>query len=103
MATALSTLAPSKGEKKSTEPEGEHTCSPLFDDDARERLQSAVEHCNEITKRYGIRVQAVNIISAMPKDSALMTQLAAAAVAAAEAEKRELEARGAAKATLIAA
>jgi len=105
MATALSTLAPGKGagEKKAVEPEGEHTCSPLFDDGARERLQTAVEHCNEITKRYGIRVQAVNIISAMPKDGNLMTQLAAAAVAAAEAEKRELEARGAAKATLIAA
>merc|ERR1711935_451341 len=39
----------------------------------------------------------------MPKDQALMSQLAAAAVAAAEAGKREIEARGAAKALLLSA
>lgn len=102
MATAVSSLSPATLEgQEAKEPEGEHSCSPLFDEGARSRLKTAVEHCNEITMRYGIRVQAVNIISAMPKDAALMTQLAAAAVAAAEAEKRELEAHGSAKARLI--
>lgn len=108
MAAQLAAIRPAAGAAqgpaaKEAEPEAEHNCSPLFDADARNRLQTAVDHCNDVTLRYGIRVTSVNIISAMPKDNDLMTQLAAAAVAAAEAEKRELEARGAAKATLIAA
>merc|ERR1719265_183201 len=85
------------------EPEAEEHSGGLFDSEARAQLQSAVDHCNEVTMRYGVVVTSVNIISAMPKDDKLITQLAAAAVAAAEAEKREIEARGSAKATVLAA
>mmetsp|Transcript_76923 Transcript_76923/g.205596 ORF Transcript_76923/g.205596 Transcript_76923/m.205596 type:complete len:483 (+) Transcript_76923:52-1500(+) len=67
------------------------------------KLASAVEHCNEVTLRYGIRVSSVNIISAKPADSSLTAQLAAAAVASAAAEKAEIEAKGKAKALMISA
>merc|ERR1719326_2466454 len=73
------------------EPEAEAGCRGLFDDFARGRLQTAVDHCNEVTIRYGVIVTSVNIISAMPKDDQLIRQLAAAAVAAAEAERLEIE------------
>jgi regulator of protease activity HflC (stomatin/prohibitin superfamily) len=85
------------------EPEAEAGCRGLFDDEARKHLQTAVDHCNEVTIRYGVVVTSVNIISAMPKDDQLIRQLAAAAVAAAEAERLEIEASGKAKATTLAA
>mmetsp|Transcript_59491 Transcript_59491/g.134295 ORF Transcript_59491/g.134295 Transcript_59491/m.134295 type:complete len:474 (+) Transcript_59491:54-1475(+) len=81
------------------EPEGEDGVG-VFDSRA---LASSVEHCNEITLRYGVRVSSVNVISATPADPNLTTQLAAAAVAAAAAEKAEIEASGLAKAKLISA
>lgn len=102
VATHTSSLRPD-ADAGVPEPEAEHGAGALFNDGARARLQSAVDHCTEVTMRYGVTVQSVNIISAKPKDELLITQLAAAAVAGAEAEKREIEARGAAKATLIAA
>merc|ERR1719261_1129000 len=53
------------------EPEAEAGCRGLFDDEARKHLQTAVDHCNEVTIRYGVVVTSVNIISAMPKDDQL--------------------------------
>jgi len=70
----------------------------LFCPDA---LATSVEHCNQITLRYGVRVSSVNIITAQPADPNLTVQLAAAAVAAAAAEKAEIQAAGEAKAKLI--
>jgi regulator of protease activity HflC (stomatin/prohibitin superfamily) len=105
LSTAASTLRTAEEDLlPQAEPEAEvDHAGGLFDREARAQLQSAVDHCNEVTMRYGVVVSSVNIISAMPKDDKLITQLAAAAVAAAEAEKSEIEARGIAKATIVAA
>jgi len=70
----------------------------LFNDD---KLHDAVSHANEMTKRYGVGVLSINIISARPRSEDLMQSLAKGAVAAAEAQQLEITARGRAKAAII--
>jgi len=70
----------------------------LFNDD---KLSDAVTHANDMTKRYGVGVLSINIISAKPAHNELMQSLAKGAVAAAEAQQLEITARGRAKAAII--
>jgi regulator of protease activity HflC (stomatin/prohibitin superfamily) len=63
----------------------------LFDVD---KLQNSVQHANEMTERYGVRVMSINIISAQPADEALLQSLAKGAVAAAEKTQCVLKAQG---------
>ena len=70
----------------------------LFDID---RMKDSVAHANNVAMRYGVEIISINIISAKPADSKLMTQLAKGAVAAAEAQQLETTAKGNAKAIRI--
>ena len=70
----------------------------LFDP---ERMLTAVEHANAVTREYGVEIISINIISAKPSDPTLMTSLAQGAVAAAEALQLEISAQGRAKAAKI--
>jgi regulator of protease activity HflC (stomatin/prohibitin superfamily) len=72
----------------------------LFDMD---KLQNSVQHANEMTERYGVRVMSINIISAQPADVALLQSLAKGAVAAAEKTQCVLKAQGEADALKISA
>lgn len=72
--------------------------NPMFD---VFRMKSAVEHANIVTKKYGIEIMSINIISANPCDANLTRALASGAVAAAEALQAETTARGNAKAKMI--
>jgi len=72
--------------------------NPMFD---VFRMKSAVEHANTVTRKYGIEIMSINIISANPVDVNLTRALASGAVAAAEALQAETTARGKAKAMKI--
>lgn len=72
--------------------------NPMFD---VFRMKSAVEHANVVTRKYGIEIMSINIISANPVDQNLTRALASGAVAAAEALQAETTARGKAKALKI--
>ena len=72
--------------------------NPMFD---VFRMKSAVEHANTVTRKYGIEIMSINIISANPVDHNLTRALASGAVAAAEALQAETAARGKAKALKI--
>jgi regulator of protease activity HflC (stomatin/prohibitin superfamily) len=74
--------------------------NPLYD---TEKMMSAVEHSNRVTRTYGIEVMSINIISAAPVDASLTKSLAAGAVASAEALQAETAARGTANAIRISA
>jgi len=74
--------------------------NPLYD---TEKMMSAVEHANRVTRTYGVEVMSINIISAMPCDDALTKSLASGAVAAAMALQEETAARGTANAVRISA
>ena len=65
------------------------------------RMMTAVDHANQIARKYGVEVISINIISAKPSDPKLMTSLAQGAVAAAQAQQAETTAYGAAKAQYI--
>lgn len=65
------------------------------------RLGSAVAHANENSKRYGVEVIGINILSAVPQDQRLSEALAAGAVAQANAEQAEATAQGQMKALMI--
>lgn len=65
------------------------------------KLQSAVDHANNICNRYGVTIISINIISAVPVDKRLQEALAKGAVASAEAEQAEVAASGNARALLI--
>merc|ERR1712146_372509 len=67
------------------------------------KMNSAMAHANTITATYGIEIISINIISAVPSDSALTKSLASGAVAAAESLVAETAARGGAAALMIAA
>merc|ERR1719198_1746999 len=56
--------------------------NPLYN---LEKMGSAVEHANSVTRSYGIEIMSINIISAAPVDDALTKSLASGAVASAEA------------------
>merc|ERR1712224_1127342 len=81
------------------EPEGDHNAGPkaLFD---RQQMMGSVEHANEITGQYGVRILSINLISAYPADKALLAALSQGAVATVAAEQTETKARGDAKALL---
>merc|ERR1719174_1345043 len=66
-----------------------------------DKLNDAVTHANDMTKRYGVEILSINIISAKPAHDELMQSLAKGAVAAAEAQQLETSARGRAKAATI--
>merc|ERR1711937_460147 len=72
--------------------------NPLYD---TEKMSTAVEHANRVTRTYGIEVMSINIISATPCDDALTKSLAAGAVASAMALQAETQARGTANAVRI--
>ncbi|KAK7247744.1 hypothetical protein SO694_00088149 [Aureococcus anophagefferens] len=74
--------------------------NPLYDE---EKMSSAVEHANKVTRTYGVEIMSINIISATPCDQALTRALASGAVASAEALQAETAARGQARAISIAA
>lgn len=79
---------------------GKSEATPLFDLD---RLTTGVEHANSVTKNYGVKILSINVISAKPEDRVLVKELAAGAVAAAQALQAETAARGNAKASEITA
>merc|ERR1719262_729697 len=66
-----------------------------------DKLNDAVTHANDMTKRYGVEILSINVISAKPAHEELMQSLAKGAVAAAEAQQLETTARGRAKAATI--
>jgi len=72
--------------------------NPLYD---VEKMNTAVDHANRVTRTYGIEVMSINIISATPCDDALTKSLAAGAVASAMALQAETQARGTANAVRI--
>merc|ERR1719183_777186 len=74
--------------------------NPLYDSD---KMMTAIEHSNRVTRTYGIEVMSINIISAAPCDAALTKSLACGAVASAEALQAETAARGTANALRISA
>ena len=59
-----------------------------------QRIATAIEVANKVTRTYGISILSINIISAIPADTALQNALAKGAVASAEAEQAETIARG---------
>jgi len=65
------------------------------------RMGSAIDHANDVCKRYGVEVIGINILSAFPRDQRLSDALAAGAVALANAEQAEAAAKGQTKALLI--
>jgi len=88
-------------DEPAAEPAGKgFTDNPLYD---AEKMTSAVEHANRVTRTYGIEVMSINIISASPVDASLTKSLAAGAVASAEALQAETAARGTANALRISA
>merc|ERR1712167_154560 len=52
--------------------------NPLYN---LEKMGSAVEHANSVTRSYGIEIMSINIISAAPVDDALTKSLASDAAA----------------------
>merc|ERR1719313_2334607 len=54
-----------------------------------------------MSRRYGVEILSINVISAKPAHDELMASLAKGAVAAAEAQQLETTARGRAKAATI--
>lgn len=66
-----------------------------------DKLNDAVTHANGMTRKYGVEILSINIISAKPAHDELMQSLAKGAVAAAEAQQLEITARGRAKAAII--
>ena len=52
-------------------------------------------------RRYGVRIESINVVSAVPASRELQDSLAQGAVAAAEAQKFATVARGKANASLI--
>lgn len=70
----------------------------LFD---REKLDSSVEHANEICGQYGVKILSINLISAYPADRSLLEALSQGAVATVAAEQTETAARGESNALLL--
>jgi regulator of protease activity HflC (stomatin/prohibitin superfamily) len=72
--------------------------SPLFDPS---RVADVKQQANAVTCTYGVRIISINVVAAVPDDKNLMNSLAQGAVAAAEAQKYEIVARGKAAALTI--
>jgi len=72
--------------------------SKLYDD---ARMGGCVQHSNNITSAYGVRIISINIISATPADRSLSEALAKGALALANAEMIETKAHANAKASKI--
>lgn len=79
-------------------PEDLQNYSAIYDS---KRIATAIEVANKVTRTYGISILSINIISAIPADTALQNALAKGAVASAEAEQAETIARGEARAARI--
>lgn len=80
------------------EPNRKNDVNPMFDTDG---MSEAVSHANQITRKFGVEIISINIISANPVDQQLTASLSTGAVASAEALQAETKARGLAKATQI--
>merc|ERR1711990_888334 len=65
--------------------------SPLFD---IAKMQTCLDHANAVTSTYGVTILSINVVAAVPADKQLMVALAQGAVAAAEAQKFEIVAKG---------
>lgn len=101
MATAVNedeARDPNRNEKGPSAPLADELENPIYN---AERMQTAVEHANEITKSYGVTIMSINIISCRPVDATLTKTLASGAVAAAEALQAETAAQGRANAKLV--
>ncbi len=72
--------------------------NPLYNQD---KMETAMQHANSVTRTYGVEILSINIISARPDDAALNKSLASGAVAAAEALQAETAAQGKAQALLV--
>ena len=72
--------------------------NPLYN---QEKMETAMEHANFVTRTYGVEIMSINIISAAPEDKVLNKTLASGAVAAAEAQQAETAAQGRAQALLV--
>merc|ERR1712070_983262 len=70
----------------------------LFD---QSRISDVRNHANTVTKTYGVNIISINVVAAVPADNKLQSSLAQGAVAAAEAQKFEVVARGQASAEKI--
>mmetsp|Transcript_180 Transcript_180/g.261 ORF Transcript_180/g.261 Transcript_180/m.261 type:complete len:569 (-) Transcript_180:1141-2847(-) len=72
--------------------------NPFFDDSG---MEEAVLTANKITKKFGVEVIGISIISATPINQNITSSLALGAVSSAEALQIEAKAKGAAKAAKI--
>merc|ERR1711976_843378 len=63
--------------------------------------QTCLNHANAVTNTYGVTILSINVVAAVPADKQLMVSLAQGAVAAAEAQKFEIVAKGKAAAAKI--
>lgn len=72
--------------------------NPLYNQD---KMETAMQHANSVTRTYGVEILSINIISARPDDAALNKSLASGAVAAAEALQAETAAQGKGQALLV--
>jgi len=89
-------MQPPAGDEPEAEEKPRKTMdNPLYDVD---RMHDAVEHANLTAMTYGVEIQSINILSAVPIDNALTKALACGAVASAQALQAETAARGNAKA-----
>jgi len=70
----------------------------LFD---QSRISDVRNHANTVTRTYGVHIISINVVAAVPADEVLQSSLAQGAVAAAEAQKFEVVARGQAAAEKI--
>lgn len=68
-----------------------------------QRLENAVADANMITRRYGVEILSINLISASPSDDKLVEIMSRGAVAAVAAEENMKESRAKAQSTIIAA
>lgn len=101
MATAVNedeVRDPSRNEKGPSAPLADELENPIYN---AERMQTDVEHANQIAKSYGVTIMSINIISCRPVDATLTKTLASGAVAAAEALQAETAAQGRATAKLV--
>ncbi len=72
--------------------------NPFFDESG---MEDAVLGANKITKRFGVEIIGINIISATPINKNITSSLALGAISSAEALQIEAKAKGAAKVSLL--
>jgi regulator of protease activity HflC (stomatin/prohibitin superfamily) len=72
--------------------------NPFFEESG---MEDAVEKANKITKKYGVEILGINIVSATAVNQTLVSSLAMGAISSAESIQIEAQATGAAKAMKI--